>query len=340
MAERTLQWLKIFGGTASSPISLWKDVVLALIENWLRVELRHFMTLRTVVEEGSFGAAARRLGYTQSAVSHQITSLESRVGQRVLERRPGPGSTSQLTEAGAIVLSHGQEILRHLALAQANLAALVASPSQRLRVGFFQSVGSGFLPSVLSSLAEGNSAPTIELIQESESDTLFAMLSRGELDVALTDEPTSRSEIAFQPLFADPWIVLSRRGRLGSIARLGLAALDDEPFITFTHRCAAVRTLERSLESQQIRPHIVLRSDDPALIEELVLAGKGSALLPRIAVKNKQNPLLSMYEIDSVAERTVGVSSIAHQTTSSAVSKFAAAAAVAATGLRPHAMPI
>lgn len=309
-----------------------------MMGNWLGVELRHFITLRAVVEEGSFKAAARRLGFTSSAVSQQIALLERRVGHRVLERRPGPGSRPDLTEAGAILLSHGQEILRHFALAQANLASLVDPSSQRFRVGFFQSVGSGFLPSVLRSLNGFPSSMAIELIQESESGTLLAMVGRGELDVALTDEPAVRRDFEFRPLFVDPWVVVSRRNRFGSIPRLGLAALAREPIITFTDRCTAVRQLERSLELRQLRLNVVLRSDDPALIEELVLAGNGSALVPRLAVRNERG-LLSVYEIDSVARRTIGLSSAPHRIVSLGAARFAAAAEAAAARLELQALP-
>ena len=68
-------------------------------DNWNALELRHLTALRAVAEEGTFGRAGQRLGYTQSAISQQIATLEKIVGQRLIDRPGGPRHVS-LTEAG------------------------------------------------------------------------------------------------------------------------------------------------------------------------------------------------------------------------------------------------
>src|SRR4051794_41890176 len=60
------------------------------LDQWLGVELRHFAALQAIAEEGTFGRAAQRLGYTQSAISQQIATLEKIVGEQLLARPGGP----------------------------------------------------------------------------------------------------------------------------------------------------------------------------------------------------------------------------------------------------------
>src|SRR5215813_14254527 len=92
-------------------------------DQWLGVEIRHFAALQALAEEGSFGRAAERLGYTQSAVSQQIATLERIVGERLVERPGGPRPIS-LTEAGLLLLRHADSIVARLQAAHSDLDAL------------------------------------------------------------------------------------------------------------------------------------------------------------------------------------------------------------------------
>src|SRR5919201_385695 len=109
-------------------------------DRWLGIELRHLTALEAVAREGSFGRAAKSLGYTQSAVSQQIAALERIVGARLVERPGGPRPVS-VTDAGELLLRHAEAIVARLAAAQADLAALADGEAGILRVGIYQSVG-------------------------------------------------------------------------------------------------------------------------------------------------------------------------------------------------------
>ena len=106
-------------------------------DRWLGLDLRHLIALKAIADESSFGKAAERLGYTQSAISQQIATLERIVGLRLVERPGGPRPIS-LTEAGGILLRHADAIQARLLAAKADMAALEAGDAGRLRVGTFQ----------------------------------------------------------------------------------------------------------------------------------------------------------------------------------------------------------
>src|SRR5438128_7812483 len=157
-------------------------------DGWLGVELRHLAALQAVAEEGSFGRAAARLGYTQSAVSQQIATLERLVGLRLIERPGGPRPVS-LTEAGRILLRHAEAIDARLRAAKADMDALSAGRAGRLRVGTFQSVGTRVLPTLLRRFSETHPQVEIFLQESADEDDLLELVERGELDLSFSTLP-------------------------------------------------------------------------------------------------------------------------------------------------------
>src|ERR671931_1794553 len=195
-------------------------------DRWLGVELRHFLALEAVAKTGSFAKAARALGYTQSAVSQQIATLERLVGQKLVERPGGPKPVS-LTEAGQLLLTHAEAIAARVAAAQADLTALGDGEAGTLRVGVFQSVGQRILPELMRRFLE--SWPKVEVaLTESADDTeLLALVERGDADLTFADLPVVDGPFESVELLRDPYVLvvpadseLARRGAAPSLREI------------------------------------------------------------------------------------------------------------------------
>ncbi len=143
-------------------------------DQWLGVELRHLAALQAIAEHGSFGRAATALGYTQSAVSQQIATLERIGGPRLVERPGGPRPV-ELTEAGRLLLTHAEAIVARLQAAHADMEALQAGEAGTLRVGAFQSAGARILPELLRRYTAAWPRVAISL-EEAEDETLLPQI--------------------------------------------------------------------------------------------------------------------------------------------------------------------
>jgi molybdenum-dependent DNA-binding transcriptional regulator ModE len=161
--------------------------------HWSRLELRHVVALQTVVEAGSFWAAADRLDTSQSALSQQIAALEHVVGARLVERSRGRRSIG-LTEAGEIFLRHAAAIVARLSAAHTDFAALAKGAAGTLRVGTFESSGTRILPLVLRAFRRAWPKVDIRLTEAAKDDQLLSLVERGELDVSFAIFPLDESQ--------------------------------------------------------------------------------------------------------------------------------------------------
>lgn len=99
--------------------------------------------LRSIVEAGSFTAAAERMGTTHSAMSRQLRQLEDHLDVRLLDRN---SRRFALTEAGRQYYAEAVELLDRLELADNRARAAQAQPSGRIRMSVPQVVASQELP--------------------------------------------------------------------------------------------------------------------------------------------------------------------------------------------------
>jgi molybdate transport repressor ModE-like protein len=274
-------------------------------DRWLGVELRHLAALQAVAEEGSFGRAAKRLGYTQSAVSQQIATLERIVGERLLERPGGPRPVS-LTEAGRLLLRHAEAIVARLDAARADLAALSAGEAGTLRVGTYQSVGQRIVPSLMRRFTAAWPQVELRLTETNTDQELVALIERGDLDLTFADLRLWDGPFEARDLLDDPYVLLVQAGSPLAARRTppALAEIAELPLIGF-RQCRSMRLLESYFLEAGLRPEFVFRSDDNGTVQAMVAAGFGVAVVPRLTVNLEDAATVAISLGDVVPPRRI-----------------------------------
>jgi DNA-binding transcriptional LysR family regulator len=253
------------------------------VDPWLGVELRHFAALQALAQTGSFGRAAEHLGYTQSAVSQQIATLERRVGSQLVERPGGPRAVS-LTEAGRLLLRHADSIVARLQAAQADLQALQAGEAGTLRVGTFQSVGARVLPEIMRRFTAAWPAVDVVLVEMDDVE-IEQTLERGELDVGFVLLPVAERPLDTVELLRDPYVLVVPAGSRFAVspAPPSLQEIGAEPLVGFKSD-RTIEPVEAAIHGAGVAPRFTLRSNDNPTVQGLVAAGVANAILPRLTV--------------------------------------------------------
>ena len=295
-------------------------------DGWLGVELRHLLALQAVAEEGSFGRAARSLGYTQSAISQQIAALERIVGQQLIDRPGGPRPVT-LTDAGTLLLTHARGINARLAAAQADLDALSAGDAGPLRVGTYQSVGARVLPTLLSVFRAEWPKVDIRLVESTDDRDLLALVERGEIDVSFCVIPFEAGPFEAIELMRDPYVlVVPADSPLADREKTPtLREILDLPLISY-RTCRMTQRVEERLRLAGREPQVVFRSDDNGTVQALVAAGVGVALVPRLTVDPADESIAVIELGDRVPARIVGIAWHADRQLTSAAHAFVDAA--------------
>jgi molybdate transport repressor ModE-like protein len=261
------------------------------------LEVRHLRAFTEVARQGSFGAAARTLGYTQSGVSQQIQGLERIVGEPVLRRQPGGRRPVELTDAGRLLLGHAEHLLARVGATRADLAALAAGDAGIIIVITIQSIGTRILPGVLRRFRAGHPGATVEITEARSVETLLHAVEAGVADVGFASLPVPRETFDVRILGNDPFILVTAAGR----GERRLADLHGQRVLG-SRGCQQQGLVEQQLAASGVVPLSVDLFDDNGMIQELVAAGEGIAVVPRLTV-DLQDPRITAHPVEELPAR-------------------------------------
>ena len=251
---------------------------------WAGLEMRHLLALVAVVETGTFSKAAEQLGYTQSAVSQQVATLERIVGTPLFERPGGPRPV-RLTAAGEMLLTHARAVLARVSSAATDLRALASGEQGELRVGTLPSVGTKILPRLLGTFRSDWPGIQIVLRESRDSAELIHAVETGDIDVTFIDiGPYETGPLEVRPLLDDPMVFLAPADAPEAGQRsVGIADIAHLPMIG-TRNVGCRQIIDDAFRQAPVSPTYPFRSDDNPTIQGLIGSGLAYAVLPLLTV--------------------------------------------------------
>lgn len=239
-----------------------------------RVTLWGIEVFLAVAEERALSAAARRLAVTPSAVSQQLTSLETALGAALVDRSARPMA---LTPAGTMFRRHAQTILNAEAEARSELAMADLSGLTTLRLGVIEDFDAQVTPLLLQGLAADLKGCRF-LLETGASHRLLDQLEARALDMVvaadLESETSHEGWREVHPIMAEPFVAVAPKG--GNLAEL--------PLILYTARHLMGRQIANHLARQNLKLTHRFELDSYRAILAMVSGGAGWTILTPLAL--------------------------------------------------------
>ncbi|MEK5028587.1 LysR family transcriptional regulator [Paenibacillus sp. FSL M7-1046] len=234
--------------------------------------LTQLQVLIAVSEHKNFTRAADALGFTQSAVSQMINSLEKELGILLFHRNRRGISTSYIGER---MIQHAREILRITSCMREESSASLGLEAGTLRIGVIPSVSAKVLPGLIGSFRE--QFPQIDIVLfEGSYEEIHSWISGSVIDVGFTTTPDK--ELHTFPLLQDQMKVFVSSD----------SPLKDEPFLTFDQlrgKCFIMVKdygIQKLLQAHGNVPNVTFEVRDPATILSMVQERVGVTILPEL----------------------------------------------------------
>jgi LysR family nitrogen assimilation transcriptional regulator len=237
-------------------------------------QLRYFVA---IAENGGFSAAAEVLHIAQSALSRHVRNLEAECGGPLFERA---SRGIQLTTAGRLLLDRARNLLREADSIRVDIQSENDEPTGLVRFGTTPSLAQALFEPLASYFLGRYPKVHLQLVESIKPDP-SALLSRADLDLALTSPKSSYSSLDFEPLFVEQMCVFGPAGDNGGArpAQDGVAALLDTPLVVpvgagWLPKLGAV--LGDDVSRLQMRLEVV----SMVCMKQMVAAGLGRGIVP------------------------------------------------------------
>ncbi|MFI0819901.1 LysR family transcriptional regulator [Streptomyces sp. NPDC021098] len=239
--------------------------------------LRRLEVLRELKHRGTLAAVAAAMSYSPSAVSQQLTLLESEVGAPLLER---DGRRVRLTPQAEILVAHAELVLRQLDRAQTEIAASLHELTGTLRVAAFQTAMLTLVPAALTWLRERHPNVRVEATQAEPDTALPALLAR-DVDLVIDEtfpghaRPPRTTELSHHALGED-----AMRPAVRDTAVRALPELAHHPWAMEPVGTPARQWTVSVCHAAGFEPDVAFESADMLVHARLAAQGHAVAFLP------------------------------------------------------------
>ncbi len=247
----------------------------------MELEIRHLQLVAAVADVGSLTRAGDRLHLTQSALSHQLRDIETRLGAPLFRR---VGKRLVLTPAGERLLESARDVLDRLQQTEQDIRRMTRERAGLLRITTECYTCYHWLPPIL--LRYRKVFPRVEVrIDVEATHQPIQRLLAGKLELGIVSSDVDDARLVSRTVFDDELVLIaSKRHRFAQQAHVKLSEMRDETLFVYPPKEES-GALQRVLLPAGAVPARVEEVQLTEAIFELVKAGLGVTILARWAVQ-------------------------------------------------------
>lgn len=248
---------------------------------FMDLEIRHLRLVAAVADVGSLTRAGDHLHLTQSALSHQLRDIESRLGAPLFLR---VGKRLVLTPAGERLLASARDVLDRLQRTEDDIRQLGRQRGGAIRLSTECYTCYHWLPGVVTAFRQEWPRVDVRIVAEATADPVRALLD-GALDLAIVAGDVDERRLGCTSLFEDEQVVVVAPNHpLATHKFIAPEELRNEHLILYTTHSSESSVLREVLRPAGVEPRQLTRVQLTEAIVELVKAGLGISVLARWAI--------------------------------------------------------
>ncbi|QSX35535.1 LysR family transcriptional regulator [Shewanella avicenniae] len=249
------------------------------------IELRHLRTVLALKQTGSLAAAAAKCFVTQSALSHQLKELETRIDAKVFVRKSKPLS---FTAEGLTLVSLAEDILPKVAATEQSLKSTTNQAHAPLRIGIDCHSCYRWLMPVMAQFKQQFPDERLDLLSRYSFDALDA-LEQDELDLVLTSDPVNNPALHFEHLSEfEVKLVVGKDTELAQQAYVSPEQLAGETIISYPVPLSRLDLVQYFLAPAGVTPGPQKTCDLTNMLLQRIACGEGVASLPSWSLTEAQ----------------------------------------------------
>ncbi|WP_077624601.1 LysR family transcriptional regulator [Sediminibacillus massiliensis] len=258
------------------------------------MELRQLQYFLKVGKLRSITKAAEALHISQPALSKMIKSLEEELGMTLIIRSH---KTSELTDAGKIVMEHAQKVFAQLDEMSTALNDMTELKRGSIDIGLPPIIGSLYFPYVISQFHK--QYPNVSMtITEYGGAKVVTSVEEGELDLGVAVLPVNTELFDIYPIVEEEMkVIVHHEHPLANEKSVHYKQLRHEEFIFYHEDFALHDIMWKNFIREGFEPKILFKSSQWDFMSEMVAANLGITILPESICSKVQNDQVRIIDL-------------------------------------------